>query len=117
MALGQAQWKRWDEEERDEMRKGGRRERERMDGGEREGMVEFSARCSVWRCVWGRCFCLRGLRGGGTGMVERLAIHRPIEEEKKEEGFRLDPCSDKVLMEFSRVCMFVSGFLSSSYSD
>lgn len=48
-----------------------------MDGGKREGKVERSALCPGWRCVWGRCFCLQGLRGGGTGMVERLAIHRP----------------------------------------
>lgn len=49
-----------------------------MDGGKKEGKVERFALCSGWRCVWGRCFCLRGLRGGGTGMVERLAIHRPF---------------------------------------
>lgn len=86
MALGQAQ--RWDDEGRDDKKRGGRRERERMDGGRREGKAEHSARCSGWRCVWGRCFCLRGLKGGGTGMVERLAIHRPGESGGEKNGFK-----------------------------
>ena len=77
VALGQAQWTRWDEDGKDETRRGGRRERERMEWGKREGKVECSALCSGWRYLGGRCFSLQGLRGGGTGMVERLAIHRP----------------------------------------
>lgn len=98
---------RWDEEDKDETRRGGRREKERMDGGKKEGKVERFALCSGWMCVWGRCFCLRGLRGGGTGMVERLAIHRPKErqrmkamkgEKKKNKmGVRLFPLSRFIL--------------------
>lgn len=68
------------------MRRGERKEREWMDGGKREGKVECSALCLGWSCVWGRCFCLQGLRGGGTGMVERLAIHRPRETERNGVG-------------------------------
>ncbi len=97
MALGQAQWTRWDEEGKDERRRGGRRERERIDEGMREGEVKRSALCSGWRCVWGRCFCLRGLKGGGTGMVERLAIHRPGGRQKSKMGFKLVHCSDIAL--------------------
>lgn len=87
VALGQAWWTRWEEGGKDEKRRGGEIDRERMDGGKREGKAEPSALCLGWRCVWGRCFCLLGLRGGGTGMVERLAIHRPGGTET-ERGFR-----------------------------
>lgn len=73
---------RLEEDGKDEMSGGWRSERERMDGGKREGKVERSALCSGWRCVWGRFFCLQGFRGGGTGMVERLDIHRPGERRR-----------------------------------
>lgn len=35
--------------------------------------------------MWGRFLSRRGLRGGGTGMVERLAFHRPVERHKEEK--------------------------------
>lgn len=113
VALGQAQWTRCDDEGRDETRWGRRIEGERMDGGKREGKVERSALCSGWRCVWGRCFCLQGLRGGGTGMVERLAIHRPRGRQRKR-GEREEQVLDSGIM--SEVCFHVV-FLSSTYSD
>lgn len=39
VVLVQAQWMKWDEEGKDETRKGRRRERERMDVGKRKGKV------------------------------------------------------------------------------
>ena len=110
VALGQAQWARRDEEGKDETRRGRRSERERMNGGRREGEVEGSALGSGWVCEWGWCFCLQGLRGGGTGMVERLAIHRPGErggEKKSKIGW-------SVL--FLGQTLFSVCFLSSTYS-
>lgn len=76
---GQAQWTRWEEEVKDEMRRGGWRDRERIDAGVRDG--ECSALWPGWRCVWGGSFCLQGSRGGGTGMVDRLTVHRPEEKQ------------------------------------
>lgn len=104
VALGQGQWIRWDDKCKDEAR----RDRERMDRGETEGKVKCSALCLWWRCVWGRCFCLQGLRDGGTGMVDRLAIHRPAKREHREHiSFGLITCSDVVLGEMSEVCFCV----------
>lgn len=79
---------RWEEVDREETKRGDRRETDRLGRGKRDGKSEPSALSSGW-CVWGRCFCLRGLKGGGTGMVERLAVHRPGEK-KRTDGGRLD---------------------------
>lgn len=80
---------RWEEVDREETKRGDRRETDRLGRGKRDGKSEPSALSSGW-CVWGRCFCLRGLKGGGTGMVERLAVHRPGEKKRTDGGGRLD---------------------------
>lgn len=106
---------RWEEVDRDETKRGDRRETDRLGRGKREGKSEPSALSSGW-CVWGRCFCLRGLKGGGTGMVERLAVHRPGEKKRTDGGGkRLDIVFKLIqLVVFLCVCLF---FLSSTYSD
>lgn len=106
---------RWEEVDRDETKRGDRRETDRLGRGKRDGKSEPSALSSGW-CVWGRCFCLRGLKGGGTGMVERLAVHRPGEKKRTDGGGkRLDIVFKLIqLVVFLCVCLV---FLSSTYSD
>lgn len=79
---------RWEEVDRDETKRGDRRETDRLGRGKRDGKSEPSALSLGW-CVWGRCFCLRGLKGGGTGMVERLAVHRPGEKKRTDGGEKI----------------------------
>lgn len=65
LVLEQAQGRRWDVKGREKMRSGRRSASQGREGGAGPGSRS------------GRCVCLQGVRGGGTGMVEGLAIHRP----------------------------------------
>lgn len=80
LVLEQAQGMRWDENGREKMRSGRRSASQWRDGGKGAGWC--SARPSGWRYMMGACSGLQGVRGGGTGMVERLAIHRPAGRER-----------------------------------
>lgn len=89
VVLGHGQWMRCDEEAKDGTKRGRTRKSERIDGG--KGMVKCSALFSGWGCEWGRCFCLQGLRGGGTGMVESLAVHRPAWRQRRKKKNKISP--------------------------
>lgn len=82
VVLGHGQWMRCDEEAKDGTKSGRTRRMERMDGGKGKCSALFWG----WGCERGRCLLLQGLRGGGTGMVESLAVHRPAWKQREKRG-------------------------------
>lgn len=82
VVLGHGQWRRCDGEAKEGTKRGRMRRMERMDGGKGKRSALF---CE-WGCERGRSWFLQGLRGGGTGMVESLAVHRPAWKQKEKRN-------------------------------